>query len=121
MINNITLCGRTTTAPELRNTPLGDFYTTFTLAVDENKNKTNFIPCVAFGKLAQLICQNDKGALIGVSGRLTQKTFTRTDGTKGSSLEVIVNDFSFLEKRKDEEPKTEESQDFPVPDNDLPF
>ena len=101
MINRVVLVGRLTRDPELRN---GGSIAVFTVAIDNlgKEKTTSFIPCVVLnaqrsetvGKFAR------KGMLVGVEGRLNQRSFVRQDGSKGSVLEVICDSVQFLEKRE---------------------
>ena len=100
MINRVVLVGRLTRDPELRN---GGSIAVFTIALDNlgKEKSTSFIPCVVLnaqrsetvGKFAR------KGMLVGVEGRLNQRSFVRQDGSKGSVLEVICDSVQFLERR----------------------
>ena len=108
MINRVVLVGRLTRDPELRN---GGSITVFTLAVDNlgKEKSASFIPCVVLnatraetvGKYAK------KGLLVGVEGRLNQRSFIRADGSKGSVLEVICDSVQFLERREGAAPNEE--------------
>ena len=108
MINRVVLVGRLTRDPELRN---GGSIAVFTVAIDNlgKEKSTSFIPCVVLnaqrsetvGKFAR------KGMLVGVEGRLNQRSFVRQDGSKGSVLEVICDSVQFLEKRENAIPNEE--------------
>ena len=108
MINRVVLVGRLTRDPELRN---GGSIAVFTVALDNlgKEKSTSFIPCVVLnaqrsetvGKFAR------KGMLVGVEGRLNQRSFVRQDGSKGSVLEVICDSVQFLEKRENAIPNEE--------------
>ena len=108
MINRVVLVGRLTRDPELRN---GGSIAVFTIAIDNlgKEKSTSFIPCVVLnaqrsetvGKFAR------KGMLVGVEGRLNQRSFVRQDGSKGSVLEVICDSVQFLEKRDSAIPNEE--------------
>ena len=108
MINRVVLVGRLTRDPELRN---GGSIAVFTVAIDNlgKEKSTSFIPCVVLnaqrsetvGKFAR------KGMLVGVEGRLNQRSFVRQDGSKGSVLEVICDSVQFLEKRDSAIPNEE--------------
>lgn len=107
MANHITLLGRLTRDPEIRYTPSQKVVAQFTLAVDrpfktENGQKeADFIPCVVWGKSAELIgnsCQ--KGHRLLVEGRLQIRNFEAKDGTKRYVAEVIANSFEFIERRE---------------------
>ena len=112
MINRVVLVGRLTRDPELRN---GGTIAVFTVAIDNlgKEKSTSFIPCVVLnaqrsetvGKYAR------KGMLVGVEGRLNQRSFVRQDGSKGSVLEVICDSVQFLERR--EESVANEEMDIP--------
>lgn len=75
-MNNVTLMGRLTKAPELKYTNTGTSYCNFTLAVNKPKMKdkeqeTNFINCTAWNKTAETICNwLEKGNRVIVLGRL---------------------------------------------------
>ena len=108
MINRVVLVGRLTRDPELRNS--GNI-AVFTVAVDNlgKEKSTSFIPCVVLnatrsetvGKFAR------KGMLVGVEGRLNQRSFVRQDGSKGSTIEIICDSVQFLEKRDSSIPNEE--------------
>ena len=108
MINRVVLVGRLTRDPELRNS--GNI-AVFTVAVDNlgKEKSTSFIPCVVLnatrsetvGKFAR------KGMLVGVEGRLNQRSFVRQDGSKGSTIEIICDSVQFLERRENSIPNEE--------------
>lgn len=112
MINRVVLVGRLTRDPELRNS---GSIAVFTVAVDNlgKEKSTSFIPCVVLnatraetvGKYAK------KGLLVGIEGRLNQRSFTRQDGSKGSVIEVICDSVQFLERREGN--TTNEEMDIP--------
>ena len=59
-MNKVVLIGRTTKSPELRYAPgTGTAVCRFTLVVNRpyKKDETDFINCVAFGKIAETIAQ----------------------------------------------------------------
>lgn len=106
-INRVVLVGRMTRDPELRRTASDLAVVSFTLAVDDRPRKdgtqnTSFIPCTVWGNAAenvQKFCH--KGSLVGVDGRLNQRTYQAKDGTKRSVIEVIAESVQFLESKKD--------------------
>lgn len=105
MANHITLLGRLTKDPEIRYTPSQKVVAQFTLAVDRpfsgEKREADFIPCVVWGKSAELIgnsCQ--KGHRLLVEGRLQIRNFEAKDGTKRYIAEVIANSFEFIERKE---------------------
>ena len=100
MINNVVLVGRLTRDPELRN---GGTIAVFTLALDNlgKEKSTSFIPCVCLNQVrSETIAKfAKKGLLVGVEGRLNQRSYQKADGSKASVLEVIVDSIQFLERR----------------------
>lgn len=106
MINSVVLSGRLTKDPELRNTFSGRSVVSFTVAVNRRfqseEQKADFIPCVAWGKTAEVIAQYcSKGSQIGVEGRLQQRTYDNAQGQKVYVVEVLCNQVTFLESKKE--------------------
>jgi single-strand DNA-binding protein len=123
-MNKIVLIGRLTRDPELRYTQAGKAFATFTLAVDRRFSKQNnnqptadFIPCMAWDKLAEVICNNlAKGRRVGVEGHLQTRTYDAKDGSKRSAFDVVLNELEFLD------PKGQQGQATPsVDDEEIPF
>ena len=115
MLNRIVLVGRLTRDPELRRTNSEVAVCSFTLAVDDrikdaNGNKTTtFIGVTVFNNQADNVAKFvRKGSLVGVDGRIRQRTFERRDGTKASVIEVVADSVSFLEPNKNKEIPNEE-------------
>ena len=86
--NKAILGGRLTSTPELKTTPNGVMVTTFSIAInrkpqkDQTEQKADFINCVAFGKLAEVISKFcKKGQRIIVCGSL-QIDSVEKDGNK---------------------------------------
>lgn len=143
MINRVVLVGRITRDPELRRTAAGSSVATFTVAVDNRQKNpdgtrgTTFVPCVCFQQSADnMVKFTRKGALVGVEGRLNQRSYQRQDGTKATVYEVLCDSVQFLEPKADNQIPNEEPvfDDQPVesadsknldsldlPDDDLPF
>lgn len=76
----------------------------FTVACNRtfNKEKSDFINCVAFGKRAETIAQYfSKGSSINLEGRI-QTGFYEKDGQKKYTFEVVVENFEFPQGNKNE-------------------
>lgn len=106
-MNQINLIGRLTADPELRYTPNGTPVVTFRLAVRRNRKnqngeyETDFIDCVAWQKSAEIIANNmNKGNMFGVSGRLQVREY-EYEGQRRRAYEVVVEDFTFVEKKQE--------------------
>lgn len=104
MINRVVLTGRLTRDLELRRTQSGTSVVSFTLAVDRNFKKegqteADFINCVAWNRQAEAMAQYlHRGSLIGVEGRIQTRHYDDDHGTKKYVTEVVVDNFTFLEK-----------------------
>lgn len=138
MVNRVVLVGRLTRDPELRKTNSDKPVASFTLAVD-NRNKgadgqktASFIPVTVWNDQATNVCKYvRKGSLVGVDGRLLQRTYEKKDGTKANVLEVVADSVQFLEPKGANKENTKEEIAQPQPDakmdgvdivdDDLPF
>ena len=124
----------------------GNSVVTFTIAINEFKGKnpdgtlvktSSFIPCVVFGERGESVTKTArKGMLVGVEGRLVQRSYLKADQSKASVIEVVCDVVRVLEKRESVENEEMEIPPFddeaPVDDNknldgidisddDLPF
>ena len=118
-MNKTILTGRTTKEIELKTTQNGTNIARFTLAVNRRKKDdgADFINCVAYAKVAELLSQYvHKGDRIGVVGRIQTGSYEK-DGHKIYTTDVIVEEFDFQESKR------QEKEEFvPVVDGkDLPF
>lgn len=106
MLNNVVLVGRLTKNPELHETKSGKPVINISIAFDSaNGEDSCFIDGVAFEKTAEAISKFcNKGDLIGITGRLNQRKFERKDGSKGSTIEVLVSSVEFMQPKKEEAP-----------------
>lgn len=107
-MNTASILGRITYTPELKFSQDGKSILKFTLAVRRNKENADFIRCVAFGKAAETIAENcQKGDRLAVSGpiRVTQY---QSDNGRRESVEILVEQFDFIERRRTEVPKIED-------------
>ena len=107
MINSVILTGRLTKNIDLRQTSTGKAMTYFTLAVnrvfkkEQGASAADFITCVAFGVQAENMARYlTQGSLIGVEGRISTRNFQGKDGNTVYVTEVIANNVTFLESKK---------------------
>lgn len=137
MINTYVATGRLTKDVELTSTKEGKPVGKFTLAIDtaytnqDGSKNTMFLTCLVFakgekGNNVHAIANNvSKGSLVGIEGRLSQRKFTRRDGSTGEVIECIVDDVTFLEAKKqaEEAPQAEEvkAEAVEIKDEDTPF
>lgn len=104
MINNVVLVGRLTRDPELRTTSTGMSVASFTLASDDRRGgqkTTVFLPVSVFGKQADVVAKfTRKGALVGVTGRITQRKYVRrTDNVEVTSTEIVAERIDLMEPK----------------------
>lgn len=110
-MNNVVFTGRTTNDIEIKQTQSGKVVCSFSLAVKRPfaKDTTDFIDMVAWGKTAELLASMvKKGTSIAVKGHLETRTWEK-DGQKRKAVEVIAEEFEFLEKKEQ------------TTDNDAPY
>lgn len=104
-MNNVQLYGRLVRDPEVRMTSEALAVTRFTLAVDRQVKKggqkeTDFINCVAFGKIGENIGNYlKKGSGCIVLGNIRTGSYTDKNGKTVYTTNVNVNSFEFTEKR----------------------
>ncbi len=108
-MNRVVLMGRLTKDPDIRQSQAAEPVTIarYTLAVDRRRGKgeeqsADFISCVAFGKAGEFAQKYlHKGSKICVSGRIQTGSYTRQDGTKAYTTDVVVDGQEFAESRQD--------------------
>lgn len=146
MINNTTLVGRLTKDVDLRYTSNGTATGTFTLAVNrpfKNANgeqEADFIQCVIWRKNAENFANfTRKGSLVGITGRIQTRTYDNKEGQRVYVTEVVADNFTLLESKKDgagngqagqsnarssnqpSDPFSSHGQSIVIGDDDLPF
>ena len=103
MLNSIALLGRLTGDPELKHTQNNKAVARFTLAVgrDFDREQTDFIDCVAWGKTAEFIYKwFRKGLLVAVTGRIQTRRWEDKQGQKRKSTEVVAEEAHFAEPKR---------------------
>jgi single-strand DNA-binding protein len=111
-MNNVSLAGRVTSEIEVKQTTNGMEIASFTIAISRNFKNANgeyesdFIRCKAFGKTATHLGQySGKGKVLMLSGSIQTGSYTKEDGTKIFTTDVIVNNVDcFLGNPKQEQP-----------------
>ena len=124
MLNQIVLQGRFTRDPQLRyGKDAGNPVCRFSIATEHNyrikgEKQISYIPCVAFGNVAENINKYfKKGSMIIVSGELAMTKYVKDEKTE-TSYDVRVSGFNFAgeSRRKDgSEPETTDTEKDAVP------
>jgi len=125
-INKVFLIGNMVRDPELRSTPTGSYLCRFTLASNrdiyvkdgENKKEVGYFDCLVWGGRAEVMSKYGvKGKRVAVDGSLKFSSWDNADGKKQSKVEILVENFQFLDSKKSgESPETE-----PFNDSSIPF
>ena len=105
-MNQVILMGRVTKDVDIRYTQGANSMCVarYSLAVDRRgkDNGADFISCIAFGKAAEFAERFlHKGIKIAVVGHIQTGSYTKQDGTKVYTTDVIVDQHEFCESRKD--------------------
>lgn len=118
-MNKLELMGRLTKDVELKKGKNDKLFAVFTLAIPrkENKEIADFVDCVAFGKLAEALQKyTEKGNRLIVTGSIHFDKYQDKDGNNKTSINVIVDDFFFVDFKNNKKDNKQED----VPD-ELPF
>lgn len=107
MLNTAIIMGRICNDLELRKTQSGIDVTRFTVAVDRGyvkqgeEKKTDFIPVTAWRGTASFINNYfKKGSMIAICGSIQTGSYEK-DGIKHNTFEIVANEVSFCEGKKD--------------------
>jgi len=104
--NNVNLVGRFTADVDLKYTNNGMAIGDFSLAVDRNKEETDFIRCKTFGKTAENIANFfRKGDLIAVNGSIQTGKYVNKEQKTVYTTDVVVDTFAFLQSKNERQPQ----------------
>ena len=123
-MNRVILIGRLVNEPEAKTTQSGTAVSRYRLAVDRQKGEADFLSCIAFGKGAEFANRFlHKGMKIAVEGRIQTGSYTKDDGSKVYTTDIVVDRHEFCEsKGAAENPAPAVDEFTPVTnDEDLPF
>lgn len=136
-VNKAILIGNLGKDPEIRYMPNGDQVAKISIATTEkwkDKNgekqeKTEWISCVAYRKLAQVMADYCvKGMQIYVSGKMETRKYTDKSGIEKYTTQIVVEEMKILgskpsgETRDKSEPvRRQESGGFDDDDSLIPF
>lgn len=139
MLNKVILQGRLAKDVELRYTNNQKAVTSFTVAVqdDNDRDKTDFIDCVAWGATAEFLSKYfGKGSMILITGRLTKRDYKTNNGETRYVTEVVLDQYNSVHfcESKSKDNSAPKQEDKPIDydkyamqevdeldDGDLPF
>ena len=110
--NEVVLIGYVCKKPIYRQTPFGREIADVLLAVNRAYNKSDYIPCIAWGRNARF-CQNlEVGSQVKVVGRVQSRTYEKKyeDGTSQTRIayEVSIGSLEVIEEKNTEKEETVE-------------
>lgn len=91
--NTILLQGYVCKEPVYRRTPMGRDIADVLLAVNRGSGKSDYIPCIFWGRNAVYVSRLDIGTKIGISGRVQSRDYTKTL-PNGKTLEKVAYEVS---------------------------
>ena len=107
MLNHITIHGRLTASPELKQTQSGVLVCNFTVAVDRSykngeEKQTDFFTVVCWRGLADMVSKYfAKGREILVSGEMQSRKWQDNKGNNRISWEIMANGVDFCGSKSD--------------------
>ncbi len=113
--NEVVLVGYICKKPIYRQTPFGREISDLLLAVNRAYNKSDYIPCIAWGRTARF-CQNlEVGSQVKVIGRVQSRTYEKKheDGSVETRIayEVSVGSLEVIDEKGEENEIETENQE----------
>ena len=99
--NVIQLSGVLCKPPVLRRTPLGREISDIILAVNRRYGRADYLPCIAWGAVAQQVAAMTTGERLTIEGRVQSRTYTKTENgvsTERTAYEVSIMRPALLEE-----------------------
>ena len=104
--NEVILIGYICKKPIYRQTPFGREISDILLAVNRAYNKSDYIPCIAWGRNARFSQNLEVGSQVKIVGRVQSRMYEKTheDGTVENRVayEVSVGSLEVIEEKSDE-------------------
>ena len=100
-LNRIQLSGILCKQPVLRRTPLGREICDLLLAVNRRYGRADYLPCIAWGAVAQQTAAMTTGDRLTVEGRIQSRTYTKVENgvsTERTAYEVSIMRPALLEE-----------------------
>ena len=104
-LNDISLDGYICKAPIYRETPLGREITDIMLAVNRPYGKSDYIPCICWGRNARFVGQLEVGAHVRISGRIQSREYQKKledgDVETRTAYEVSASKVDLVEEEEE--------------------
>lgn len=108
-MNQVTLVGRLVREIQLQEVGESKSVVNNTIAVQrifktEQQQQADFIPLVAWGKVAKLLdLYCEKGDLIGINGKMQSRSYINSENITIFVVEMRVEEIQFLQNKRTEE------------------
>ena len=113
--NEVILIGYICKKPIYRQTPFGREISDILLAVNRAYNKSDYIPCIAWGRNARFCQTIEVGTQVKIVGRVQSRMYEKKheDGTVENRVayEVSVGSLEVIEEKSDENENETENQE----------
>lgn len=91
--NNIQLTGAVCKRPNLRKTPMGRQICDIMLAVNRRYGRSDYLPCIAWGRLAENAAELKVGEILSLEGRIQSRKYIKNENgimTERTAFEVSI-------------------------------
>ena len=99
--NQIQLSGVVCKEPTLRRTPMGREICDVLLAVNRRYGRADYLPCIAWGAVAESVAACAVGQRLTVEGRVQSRTYIKQ--TEGGTVEHTAYEVSIMRPAEEEE------------------
>lgn len=118
--NSIALSGYICKPPVYRTTPFNREITDILLAVNRSYNKSDYIPCIAWGRNARFVKNLSVGDKLALSGRIQSREYTKkiseTESRVMTAYEVSVSRLAAFDSAEDFDLSLDFNKDCKLPD-----
>ena len=122
-MNSVNLVGRLTRDPELRYTSSQMAIARFSIAIDRRRGKdgeeqgADFPNIVVFGKQGES-CGDwlKKGSQVAITGRIQTGSYTKQDGTKVYTTDVVADRVEFIGSKSEGQQAKPKAEDPDIPE-----
>ena len=108
-LNDSTFIGFICKKPIYRKTPLGREISDILVAVNRSYKKSDYIPCILWGRNAKFCEKLSIGTMVKINGRIQSRTYEKKneDGTviSKTAYEISVSKFSIIDNNSNNENK----------------
>jgi len=101
-MNKVILIGNLVKDPEITTTTNNNKVASFSIAVNDGKDQSQFFNIKAWNKQAELVeMYVKKGHKICIIGKIQIRKYEKNDGSTGYSTEITASELEFLTSKKE--------------------